>query len=96
MLRQRLRLRVRLAPRAGGLVFRRDARADLVGVRARRRAVDDGLGGRRRRLRARRLRRTLVSNLFARFAVAAIAPVDSLTIRRAVPEGSTVTAAPDP
>ena len=89
--RERLPLRVRLAPRPRGLVFRCDARADLVGVRPRRGAVEDGLRGRRRgrrRLRPGRFRRALVSDLLARLAVAAVAPVDALTVRRAVPAGS--------
>jgi len=65
-------------------VFRGDARADLVGVRPRRGAVEDGLRGRRRRLRARRLCRTVVADLLARFAVPSVAPIDSLAFCRAV------------
>ena len=89
--RLRFRLRVRLAPRAGGLVLRRDARAGLVGVRPRRGAVENRLRGRwrgRRGLRPKRLRRPLVPDLLARLAMPSIAPIDSLTIRRAVRCGS--------
>jgi hypothetical protein len=83
----RLRLRVRLAPRASGLVFRGDARADLVGVRPRRGAVDRERRRGRRRLGPRRLRRALVPDLLARLPVASVAPIDALTVRRTVPAG---------
>ena len=92
--RRRLRLRVLLAQHARGLLFGGDARADLVGVRPRRGAVDHLLRRRRRgrrRLGPRRLRRALVANLLASLPVPAIAPVDALTVRRAVPAGSRVT-----
>ena len=90
--RHRLRLRVRLAPQSRRLVLRGDARADLVGVRPGRGAVDDLLRRGRRRLRPRRLRRPLGPDLLTGFAVAAVAPVDALTVRRAVPAGSRVAA----
>ena len=88
-LRRRLRLRIRLAPHAGRLVFRRDARADLVGVRPRCRAVEHFRRRRRRGHRGLGLRpllllRALVSNLFARLPVAAVTPVNSLAFRRAI------------
>ena len=82
--RRRLPLRVRLPPHAGRLVFRGDPRADLVGVRPRRGAVEHLARRRRRgrrRLRARRRRRP---DLFTRLAVAPFAPVDLLTSYRAI------------
>ena len=82
--RKWLWLRVHLAPRASGLVFRGDTSADLVGVRTRRGAVEDLLRRRRRGFRPRRLRRTLVSDLFARLPVSAVAPVDALALGRTV------------
>ena len=85
--RLRLRLRIRLASQTSRLVFGRDARADLVGVRPRRGAVDH-LGRGRRGFRPRRLRRALVADLLARLAVAAVAPVDALAIGRAIPAKS--------
>ena len=80
-LRRRLRLRVRLAPRAGGLVLGFDARADLVGLRPRRGAVDRE----RRRGRRRLGPRPLVPDLLARLAVTPLAPVDALALGRTVP-----------
>ena len=82
--RHRLPLRVRLAPHAGRLVFRRDARADLVGVRPRRGAVEHV--PRRRRRGRRRLgpRRLRGLDLLADLPVAPVAPVDALAVRRTV------------
>ena len=97
--RHRRPLRVRLAPRPRGLVFGGDARADFIRVRPRRGAVEHLLRGRRRgrrRLRPRRLRRALVPDLLAGFAMAAVPPVDSLTVRRAVPATGRVGPPPAP
>ena len=82
--RHRLRLRVRLAPQSRRLVLRGDARADLVGVRPRRGAVEHV--PRRRRRGRRRLgpRRLRGLDLLADLPVAPVAPVDALAVRRTV------------
>ena len=64
-------------------MFRRDARAGLVGVRPRRGAVEDLPRG-RRRFRPGRLRRPLGPDLLTGLAVAPLAPVDFLAGHGAV------------